>query len=259
MAKTKQILARILDEAGSPGLLEALTERLAPRDLATLLLHVMEARAADVGPAEAFALVTAGRARDGCAFEVEALAEHLRVHLRLLASLADLGFRLADVAVEVADTEVSERVLARLGVDRAALRETVRAYRPGSEQAALARLGAPLPGPVADPARELGDLLAGAPAALIERLERVREVVLSPLAREFADVKVSFVPTRAQALGFYRGLCLRVGATDPAGVPLPLGDGGFTTWTQALLSDQRERFLTSGIGLELLAARFRAR
>ena len=55
MANTKQILARVLREAGVPDLLEALTERLAPRDLATLLLHVMEARAAKTGPAEALA------------------------------------------------------------------------------------------------------------------------------------------------------------------------------------------------------------
>lgn len=374
----RRILRRIVREAGVPDLLEALTERLAPRDLATLLLHVMQARAAQVGPAEAlaafaerrparpsaqdarvlraldaaafeaaagfealalsplcplgtsrafgavhqnnvlsavrgleliadptnvlalicaerrrdartraasierlcaservvrvvptdtpgfvphfqlFALVTAGRARGGGAFEVESLAEHLRVHLTLLARLASLGFRFADVAVEVADTEVSERVLARLGVDRAAIRGAVRAHRPGSEQAMLAGLGAARPAPVADPAGELGDLLADAPAGLIERLTRVREGVLSPLAQEFPDVRVRFDPARAQGLGFYRGLCLRIAATDPSGVTLSLGDGGFTTWTQALLGDQRERFLTSGMGLELIPARFRA-
>lgn len=376
--KTDPILDRILREAGAPGLLEALTERLSPRDLATLLLHVMEARAARVDPAGAleafarkgparpsahdarvlramdvrafeaaagfeavalspmcplgtshafggvhqnnvlsalrgleliadptnvlallcaerrrdatrraasierlcaservarlvrleapgmvphfqlFALATAGRARGGFAFEALALAEHVRVHLSLFERLTELGFRFAEVTVEVADTEVSERVLDRLGVDRAALREAVRAHRPGSEQVALAALGRALPELVADPARELGDLLAGAPPALLARLEQVREGVLAPIAREFPEARIRFNPVRAQALNFYQGLCLRIAATDPSGVHLSIGDGGFTPWTQALLGDQRERFLTSGLGLEMLPARFRA-
>ncbi|MBL7774717.1 MAG: hypothetical protein JNK89_01875 [Saprospiraceae bacterium] len=33
---------------------------------------------------------------------------------------------------------------------------------------------------------------------------------------------------------------------------LPIVDGGFTDWTQALTSNRKERFLSSGIGLELL-------
>jgi len=381
MTEPNPILARILREAGVPGLLEALVERLAPRDLATLLLHVMEARAAQVSPADAlaafaqrrparpsaqdarvlraldlrafeaaaafealalspmcplgtshafggihqnnvlsairgleiladptnvlalvcaerrrdagrraaststvrlcaservarlvrtevpgfvphfqlFALATAGRARDGLAFELEALVEHLRVHLTYLASLTELGFRFADITVDLSDTEVSEHVLARFGVDRAAVRATVRAHRPGSETAVLKTRGTSLPGPVADPARELGDLLGGAPPALLARLERVHEAVLAPLARELPHVRFRFDPARAQGLGFYRGLCLRFNATDPTGLPLDLGDGGFTAWTQSLLSDRRERFLTSGIGLELVAARYRVK
>jgi hypothetical protein len=48
-----------------------------------------------------FSLVTAGRSLPGHAFELEALREHLAIHLRLLASLAALGYRTGSPIVEV--------------------------------------------------------------------------------------------------------------------------------------------------------------
>jgi hypothetical protein len=45
---------------------------------------------------------------------------------------------------------------------------------------------------------------------------------------------------------------------DPlrAGLRLNLIDGGFTDWTQRLLSNGKERLFVSALGIELLAKRF---
>jgi hypothetical protein len=49
-----------------------------------------------------------------------------------------------------------------------------------------------------------------------------------------------------------------VDARNRAGDEFPLVDGGFTTWTQQLLSNAKERLLISGLGTELLCSRFTA-
>ena len=54
-------LDRVLRAAGSPDLLEALTERLTPTDLQTLLLEVYRRRAADVAPSQLLARYESNR------------------------------------------------------------------------------------------------------------------------------------------------------------------------------------------------------
>ena len=51
-------------------------------------------------------------------------------------------------------------------------------------------------------------------------------------------------------------MLLNLTATDREGDAVGLADGGRTDWTQRLLSNRKERLLTSGIGLGLLAERF---
>jgi hypothetical protein len=43
-----------------------------------------------------------------------------------------------------------------------------------------------------------------------------------------------------------------------AGTELELIDGGFTTWTQQLLSNRKKRLLISGLGVERLCSQFSA-
>jgi hypothetical protein len=62
---------------------------------------------------------------------------------------------------------------------------------------------------------------------------------------------------RLEGLGCCDGAVLRISARNAAGERYPLCDGGFTDWTARLLSDDRERFLGSGIGADLVCARFR--
>jgi hypothetical protein len=85
-----------------------------------------------------------------------------------------------------------------------------------------------------------------------ERLDRAA----AALAADLPGVTIKPDLTRTQALGYYHGLMLQVWTTAPDGERIPLGDGGFTPWTQRLLSDQKERFLGSGLGHELICKRF---
>jgi hypothetical protein len=89
------------------------------------------------------------------------------------------------------------------------------------------------------------------------RLERARVEVLEPLSAGFPDATLRVDRTREQGRSYYSGLCLRVDATNAQGERDNLADGGFTTWTQRLLSNAKERLLVSGIGIELLVKRFR--
>jgi hypothetical protein len=59
--------------------------------------------------------------------------------------------------------------------------------------------------------------------------------------------------SRLEGLGYYPGIALRIVFDGPAG-PLPLVDGGFTPWTQALLADRKERLLASAIGATIAGA-----
>ncbi|GAB2592530.1 hypothetical protein [Spirosoma areae] len=50
---------------------------------------------------------------------------------------------------------------------------------------------------------------------------------------------------------YYSGLQYKIEITDGTQT-IDIGDGGFVDWTQQLLQNKKERFLTTGIGLELL-------
>jgi hypothetical protein len=83
--------------------------------------------------------------------------------------------------------------------------------------------------------------------AMFEALE---SGVLLPLAAEFPDVAFGFDQAREAGRGYYVGAGLQVHAQDLAGTEYFLVDGGFTDWTQRLLSNRKERLLTSGMGSE---------
>lgn len=56
--------------------------------------------------------------------------------------------------------------------------------------------------------------------------------------------------------GYYDGACFTISATGSSGDELVLADGGLTAWTRHLLSDQKERLVISGLGVERLCASF---
>jgi hypothetical protein len=82
--------------------------------------------------------------------------------------------------------------------------------------------------------------------------------VLEPLMVNSPGVLCEFDPDRESGRGYYVGACFHVYATHPEGTELELIDGGFTTWTQQLLSSTKERLLISGLGIERLCSLFSA-
>ena len=61
-------------------------------------------------------------------------------------------------------------------------------------------------------------------------------------------------PDRASGRGYYVDACYKVFGTDCRGSDVELADGGCTTWTRQLLSDEKERLVIGGLGVEPLLA-----
>lgn len=197
-----------------------------------------------------FALTTAGRDAGEHRFEVGELWEHVVLYLRLLRAARDAGFRIDGASVEVSDVEAVAAVCAAVNVDVAEVRRAARAHRAGEAAAELRRRGVELPAAAADPGRILEEVGAEVADGVRLRLARTASAA-SRIAGEFPDVSVRFDLARLEGLGFYDGLCFRIRVDGPPG-SLPVIDGGFTAWTQRLLDDRKERFLTSAIGSEHL-------
>jgi hypothetical protein len=69
-------------------------------------------------------------------------------------------------------------------------------------------------------------------------------------------VNIGVKPDRIQAKHYYYPFCFWIFAAGEDGVEQNIGDGGFTDWTQQLLSNQKERLLISGLGSERLCFLF---
>lgn len=80
--------------------------------------------------------------------------------------------------------------------------------------------------------------------------------IFEPLKVLFPAVTYSIFPERTSGRGYYRILCFKVSAVNKEGQVFDLADGGFTDWTQQLMSDKKERNLISGIGTELICKCF---
>ncbi|WP_232664663.1 hypothetical protein [Pseudonocardia sp. TRM90224] len=105
-------------------------------------------------------------------------------------------------------------------------------------------------------------------AAVLRELLPGRETRLTttvfdaPVLRErLADTVTPAVPVplvddadRTKGAGYYTGMAIGIEAADGEGGWHELGDGGFTTWTQQMLGNAKERCLTSCISVERLAA-----
>jgi len=192
-----------------------------------------------------FAIAHAGRDAGDERFEIEALREQLGVWARLARALGDGGFGVEGARVEVSDTRVVRALLAERGADLGALRGHVDPMKDDSAD----RLGVDLPPPDADPARALPE---NRPRDL-ERLTRIERDVFAPLRAEHPGLATRFDLRKLHGLGYYEGYTLTVVYRLTGGRELPLGDGGFSKWTQALLSDRKQRFLASALGTEILA------
>ena len=186
-----------------------------------------------------FTLASGGRGQPDDGFAVTALQAHLGVYLDLLDRLRAAGHAIGEVAVELSDTAGLAARCRGVGVD---VLDLAAEWRSGDREpeALLADVGLDLP-----------RFTATAPEGW-ERLERMSEQVLAPLADRFPGARLGFRPGRLHAVGYYRGVSLNVDA-ELGGETYSVADGGTVDWTQRLLSDRRERLLVSGIGTERVA------
>jgi hypothetical protein len=171
-----------------------------------------------------FALASAGRDTGSNDFEVRHLAEHIRVYLDLCNSLG-----VKNPIVEISDLKKTEALLADRGISREDVRREVRAHKPGSSEVFLKSRGIDLPS---------FDL---------------------PIARRVSDalgIEVKSNGTRLEGMGYYSSFALRISIEARDGARHPVIDGGFTEWTARLLSNRKERLLTSGVGSEFVARMF---
>ena len=88
------------------------------------------------------------------------------------------------------------------------------------------------------------------------REQTLIEQVLNPLMANYPDVLCELDPDRETGRGYYIGACFHIYATNEAGIEFELIDGGFTTWTQQMLSNTKERLLISGLGTERFCNQF---
>jgi len=80
------------------------------------------------------------------------------------------------------------------------------------------------------------------------RTQVLKADVLDKLSRSYSKVKFMFNQESGQ--GYYSGVRFQIYARDKAGTDYFIVDGGFTDWTQQLLSNRKERLLISGMGSE---------
>ncbi len=85
----------------------------------------------------------------------------------------------------------------------------------------------------------------------------ITKQVIAPLKKEFSEAAFGFARKSKSGRGYYQNFRFNILLPTSDGELLPLIDGGDTDWTQRLLSNRKERLLTSAIGTQLYAQIFK--
>jgi len=88
------------------------------------------------------------------------------------------------------------------------------------------------------------------------RYQVLKAEVLDKLSRSYSNVEFMFNQGQESSQGYYSGVRFQMYARDKAGTEYFIVDGGFTDWTQQLLSNRKERLLISGMGSERFVSIF---
>ncbi len=81
---------------------------------------------------------------------------------------------------------------------------------------------------------------------------RLFEAVDAHIRQSAPEWPVSRIASKASEQSYYRHLQFKIVIPGPGGQEIDIADGGYTDWTQRLSGNRKERFLISGLGLELL-------
>lgn len=201
-----------------------------------------------------FALATVGRDAGGEMFEQTHVMTHLRFYLSLIDTLVNTGmFSVHDVSVTISDIRIMEALIQKEGWSR---EEIGRSTQDVSFRA-FERYEISLPATV--------ERISDIPSEMTTRygfgkslfvLGLMEEHVVSVLRDEFPHIRFYFDLNRTAGIGYYTHVCFKITATNDQSDRYPICDGGMTDWTQKLLSQKKERLLTSGIGSELFIRAF---
>ena len=211
-----------------------------------------------------FSLVSAGRDGGSFTFESLSLREHIDSYLSLLMSLSvplksqsqlTSVFGFEKIVVEISHTSLVEHLCKKFEVDRDEIRANVRARDASSTAKIMEQYKISWPADTTDPVQDLLD--CELPAHLLTQLKIILQEVTKPLAKKFPQVVFRFNLHRLTGLGYYQGPCFHLKAQNAIGETYMLADGGSVDWTRTLLSDQKERLMTSAIGTEMLCRMFR--
>jgi len=82
----------------------------------------------------------------------------------------------------------------------------------------------------------------------------LEQEVLQVIKNTLQPIECGFDPERTAGRNYYDRVCFKIFASTNAREEIELADGGPTVWTRTLLSDRKERLVSSGIGLERLCA-----
>lgn len=202
-----------------------------------------------------FSMVDSGRDRGSFGFELDALKSQLTVYLELLKALGQYGFSHKDIVVELSDTRVVKALALSHGVDSDKIKSMVRASDSDSATRLLAqyqKIWVKAPTNIDD---ELGQY--NLPAHHLLQLKALQKQVMEPLSIFYPGVHFCFNLHRLTGLNYYQGPTLHIKLQNLADQTFMVADGGFVDWTQRLLTDKKERLLTSAIGIELICRVFK--
>jgi hypothetical protein len=81
---------------------------------------------------------------------------------------------------------------------------------------------------------------------------RVLQSVQAFLGKSEPEWPIEIIESSQSEQAYYQRIQFKIVVPMPGGQEIEIADGGFTDWTQQLTGNRKERFLISGIGLELL-------
>lgn len=204
-----------------------------------------------------FAMCSAGRDQGREEFEKQTLGTHIDTYLNILNNIGgtDEGYKVNDIEVTISDIGVTEKVARLNKFQGDDLGRNIR-------QRAIALFGNDLDLPIPLRVNRLSELPEGLLtkydlSAEVERLGKVGESIFTKLSQLHPGTKFVYELDRTGGMGYYQGLCFKIEATNRDAETYQLVDGGFTDWTQILLSNKKERLMTSGLGTEFLMRKFR--
>jgi hypothetical protein len=80
--------------------------------------------------------------------------------------------------------------------------------------------------------------------------------LLASIRAQFGNIECVLDSERQAGRGYYDDVCFKIHAQNREGEMLELADGGSVPWTRKLLSNSKERMVSSGIGSERVCTAF---